>query len=376
MKKYMTALVAAGLMIGAGNAGAAEKAAPVAKSTGIKLELGGYMNQYVGYSDADSVAGVDYQKVSVQSDTRINVGGSAKLRGGLEAGAEVVLVGNTDSNQVDESYGYLQGGFGKVIVGGHAGAAITSAVTAPNVGLPINQNSPDVSARTFSSAPTGFFNDGGYSTLSTTVVSVDDDNAKKITYFTPRMSGLQVGVSYLPHGALDSSTTENTLVDKDTNYTDGVALGANYVGKAAGLDVKASAGYTTISAPTGVASDPKVYTVGLNLGSKGVTVGGSYAKQKDGLVDAGQSTEGRSYDIGAGYETGPLSLSASYLNGKVNADTTIAGDDQSKVYAVSAAYNVGAGVDVLATVGNAKYDDESGTDTSSTFGVLGTRFAF
>ncbi|HTH15238.1 MAG TPA: porin, partial [Magnetospirillum sp.] len=133
MKKVLiasTALVAASLA--GGGAQASEK---------IKLELGGYSKWWiVGAWQEDSfkrAAGVQPVAVDVKGDNQIYFGGDTTLDNGLKIGVNVVLeagggnetravnLGSVVSTDViDKSNIYVEGGFGKVIVGTEANGAM------------------------------------------------------------------------------------------------------------------------------------------------------------------------------------------------------------------------------------------------------------
>ena len=64
--------------------------------------------------------------------------------------------------------------------------------------------------------------------LSTFVDIGNDEN--RITYFTPRFSGFQVGVSYSPAVVFSANGKDFPVqADKDTEFNNGVSVGANFV---------------------------------------------------------------------------------------------------------------------------------------------------
>jgi len=123
MKKVLiasTALVAA-TVFSAGAASASEK---------IKLNLGGFSKWWVvgqwqdsKFESNNNGAGTQggYNNVDVKGDNEVYFGGSTTLDNGLKVGIDIQLEagGHTDqtTDTIDESYVYLEGGFGKFIVG-------------------------------------------------------------------------------------------------------------------------------------------------------------------------------------------------------------------------------------------------------------------
>ncbi len=373
MKKYLAALIAAGLVAGAGAAEAGKGKA----SSGIKLELGGFMEQWVGFTDNDVVGTTDLQEVDVQSDTEIHVHGSAKLRNGMTAGAKIALEGNTESDNVSSSYGYLKGNFGKVIVGSHWNVSSMMQVTSTDVGIGINHadHKGDQFAWVSSTPAFGSMSDSmTASPLVTTTAGLGQHKAQKVSYMSSRSNGLMVGVSYTPDADYTGDT--NGLVDSNSNLTDGLAIAANYQTKVNGMDVEASLGYQTFDAPTGTSDDPSMTTAGLKVTSGAYTIGGSYADVGDGIVSGGMSNEGTGYDLGVSYDMGATVLSANYYKGDAEGTAADADELEQETMAVSAAYELGTGVELVGTIGTAEYTDEANVETDGTFVVVGTRFAF
>ena len=107
MKKILFASSALVAVAVAGSAQASEK---------IQLQVGGYMEQWIGMSDADNTAsGGRYN--AFQSDTEVHFKGNTTLDNGIEVGAVIELEGETSGDQVDEQYLYINGGFGRIEMG-------------------------------------------------------------------------------------------------------------------------------------------------------------------------------------------------------------------------------------------------------------------
>ncbi|MEP6146643.1 MAG: porin, partial [Nisaea sp.] len=111
MKKILlgtTAIVAAG-MIAAPSADAAEK---------LKISVGGYMEQWFGYTTAEDQSSSDYQGFANVSDTEIHFKGMTTLDNGISVGVNVQLEGNSNpGDQIDESYLIVKGNFGEINLG-------------------------------------------------------------------------------------------------------------------------------------------------------------------------------------------------------------------------------------------------------------------
>ncbi|MHA1539268.1 MAG: porin [Alphaproteobacteria bacterium] len=366
MNKYLKALAVAGLV-------ASVSTGASAADNAIKLELGGHMEQWVGTSDQADVAD-DYQSSDVQSDTEISVKGEADLRNGLKVGVEVQLEG--DAAGVDESFAYVEGNFGRVAIGGVANAVVAGHVTSTDVGLGINgyRASEEVSQHNWvvnSNAGAGLGIESTFAGM--------DGASKKVVYTSPRVAGLQLGASWAPDVTADNSV-QNTaavtaplppFVGTNGTFNDYYAASLNYKKEMSNLNLAASVGYQTVSAEVGSNDDTEIINAGLNVSINNVTVGGSIA-----LAEYDADTEESSVDLGVSFETGPLTLSANYYANVLEA--TGDGDEEETTIAVAAAYELGAGVEIVGTAGTVEYDDNDATtaDNEGEFFVVGTRFAF
>lgn len=369
-----TALVAVSLA--SGTAYAAEP---------LQVRVGGFMNQWFGYQDNDdsraaSVNGTlqgDVQDFEQWSNTEIIFSGTTKLDVGLEVGIQVQLEGNTSGDTIDESFAFLEGTFGRLVIGSENDAAYLMTVAAPNVGLPLNSGSQTQHIIN----PTGasFFRTAFGSTF---VTPGNDNDGQKITYFTPRFSGFQFGVSYLPD--IDPTGGDrNSLTSEQSDYTNGFSVGANYSASYddLGVDVAASVGYGFASAPEDAftvlgdaVDDHQHFVVGASIGWNGFTLGGSYADIFEGTISNGgqDSTEGDGFDIGVSYETGPIGVSLTYFHGEQEDNIAVSGEDENDSFAGSVNYALGAGVSVIGTVGYSDFEGEFADESDDNDGFYVT----
>jgi outer membrane protein OmpU len=189
MKKVLygtTALVAAGVL-GAGSAAA----------EGISLGLGGYMNTYFSVAGIDEASSTtaDYNPTGLFSDGEVHFKGEYKHDNGITFGVNVQLEAFGTANTgdtIDEKYIEVKGDFGRVVAGSENSAAYIMHYAAPTVGLPINSGWVTV----FIPQPAGMI--GTFrGTLGSTYLDFGNDE-NVITYYTPRFSGFQLGVTYAP----------------------------------------------------------------------------------------------------------------------------------------------------------------------------------
>jgi outer membrane protein OmpU len=362
MKKVLfasTALVAAGLMT-AGTASASEK---------IKLELGGYSKWWVvGAWQEDSFqkatgtgAGTDYANVDIKGDSEIFFGGSTKLDNGMVVGVMVELEANSVAgDQIDKSYAYLETAYGKVIIGSEANGTALLHVMAPDAAG--NTDSDGILTGGLAIAAPG-----NVSNMVSTSIDTDGE-AEKITYVAPTFYGLTLGGSYIPNA---TSEDNRGVVAALETY----GVGALYANTFGGVDVKVSAGWVTYDLNSSHKTSNE-YSTGAQLSYKGFTVGGSYRNRGDNQAGGNyvstpnsatvltSSNQGTAWDAGIQYASGPWAVSFVYFQSDVEGLLSNKDDDQFTVYQVSAKYALGPGVDALATIGHAEYDDES-ADTAA-----------
>ncbi|OAN49268.1 hypothetical protein A6A04_03900 [Paramagnetospirillum marisnigri] len=408
MKKILfasTALVAASMM----HAGAAEAAEK------IKLNVGGYSKWWVvgvwqsdAFQTASTTGGIlnnnlgaagssgtatngsgQRSNFDVKGDNEIWFSGSTKLDNGLTVGVQINLEagGHSDhtTDTIDQSFAWIEGGFGKVILGTHSNGTALTHVQAPDaangsIGGSMMGNNFAVAKPT---SVMGMNQIVGYSGSTNTTAFIADDRAEKITYVAPSFYGLTVGASYIPNVARqDVRTTQLSQADA----WGGTALYANTFGP---VGVKASAGYVYVdlsSAGQTLGLDSfSAQMYGAQLSYAGFTLGGSIqmATQNNTgpqatLTNSVMSTTGANtsvnlsavkgggqldfggtaFDVSLMYASGPYAVSFGYYRSEVKGLLANSGNDVIEFYQASGKYNLGPGVDVLATLGYANYKDE------------------
>ncbi len=361
MKKVLlgsTAIVAAGL-IATSSAMAAEK---------IQAKVGGYMEQWIGFTDQDDVGtGTDLSGADIKSDSEIHFKGSTTLDNGIEFGINVQLEGNTDGDQIDESYLFVSGSFGEVNLGGENSAMYKMHYAPSDFGIGLNSGDQNgwVSAAGVGGT-TGQFR-GPFGSTYAEPGRVNDAN--RITYYSPRFSGFQIGASYTPDNTEDSNGNN----DRNSGLNDGFSVGANFKGDFGGASVGVSGGYGQIDNGAAGGDDPEAYNVGATVSFGGFGIGASYAEADDDTSVG--DMEG--YNLGASYSSGPWGVSLSYYNGERDGGGTALAAEMETVH-LSGKYALGPGVTAAATLGFNDIEDESGTgeDNEGTYFVAGIRLSF
>ena len=403
---------------------------------GIKLGLGGYMNNFFGVGDVDQDAGGvdDFNETGLFSDGEVWFLGETTLDNGLTFGANVQLEAFGDSDTIDEDFGYMEGGFGRFQFGSENTAAYLMQYSSPSVGAPINSGW----VTSFIPAGTGQNTSFRSPAVSTFLDIGNDENT--LTYFTPRTFGFQLGVSYQP-SLVFSGDGKNFPVqaDEEAEFHDGIAVGINFVESFGGVDIAVAGGYRRAEAPngatvvaltsTGVAGtnnqgvlqtfqvdDIEQFSGGLNIGFAGFTIGGSIAAETSGRVTGvsstfgtasgvfslpaavlsgavtalpgtplvsgasftsdARSTEGFSWDAGISYGTGPWTFGVAYIHGEVEDSLTASGNDEMDAIRGGIEYAVGPGITASLSGMYADWENDNGPDSDGFVGIAGVAFGF
>ncbi len=362
MKTFLygtTALVASGMM-----AGAALAADP------ISMKINGFYDASLVLHDDDAPGTGDS---SVKQDVEINVNGSTVLDSGVTVGANIEFkeqVGGAALGN-EEVFAFVEGGMGRGEIGSTDGASFKMAYTAPS---PTDSYGVDTPI---------FWNISRFSARTTTRIKMSGD-ANKVTYFTPRMTGFQLGISYTPSndgagaagvtaGASPTLGAVNTDLsigsgwvntfgvrgDANGGIEDIIELGGSYVGEFSNIGIKLSAGYAWgdhesnginaagIGRASIISSDPEAWHLGANFTSMGWTLGGGYYGS-DGMIPTGSPTRSardeEAWNAGVTYASGPWQVGIAYMNSEQQSATGAPGKNELKLVDVGAQYKLGPGV--------------------------------
>lgn len=335
-------------------AGAQERAAPE-----IRLRIGGYMEQAFGY--ARNAAGVRVamarqtglsstvlarpNRWSQQSDGEIWFEGRARLANGLLVGFAVQLEANSQFNdQIDESYLFVQGAFGRLIAGSENDAAYLQHVSAPR---------PGAGWGILESALTGWVVTPRYVSFLTTTAPLSTGDDQKVTWLTPRLAGIQAGVSFTPNEIEDARGFSDHRGDR-TNIA---SLSVNGRWRWDDVALDASLGWVHAPAAPGASSVDRRsplddWAAGAQLRWRGTAIGGGFRR----LANPGGSQDGRVLAVGIAQDFGGPSLGASLLRSRTAGSPVSPGRDRGDTYLISGAWPIGGGVDVIGAVFTARFD--------------------
>jgi len=345
----------------------------------IKLSVGGYMNQYVGYVDQDDDGGQNFAEVNINSETELYFRGSTTLDNGLTVSVNIDRYADRDDSSGDDVFLQVSSdSMGRLRVGQTKGAAYGLSHVAPNVG--IGNNDGDV--QDWISRSSEIYSDQ-------THTASEANDGQKIVYWTPNFAGFQAGVSYgvnvngagiegpinLQTNDLDGDSAEDQGESGDTadRAADaGIAYNGEFGGVAVGADVTYQRDFA--GGLTGTAAEDRTSVRGgVSVGVAGFTVAGSYRSTNNERNTKDLDSAG--WDLGVSYATGPYAVSLSYLELTEDTAANSGLEHKNQQWVLGGSYDLGAGVTLVGSVFGAEYDDgadnaAASVDDNEGFGVV------
>lgn len=340
MKKFLlgtTALISAATIATAANA------------AGPDVTVGGFIDFQASFADQDTgfdtTADTDREldrDSHFQNDTEVHILVDGKADNGLGYGAVIELEADVDggsrndgsasgTGNADKTYLYVESTAGRVEAGNNVGAAQSLSVGAENIARATGGIKGDFhkyvdvgqdDSGGFGGTPTIIYVPALPSELDPTAAGgtnlLDQEEATKLTYFTPRVSGFQAGVSYTNDTGDNGSSAGLSSEATADEYENLWSLGANYEGDFDGVGVRVGAtGEFGGEAETTANQDISAWQAGAEVSFQGFSVAGSYGDNEDSRQTA-STTEVSYWTAGAAYETGPFGVSVTYLDSEAD----------------------------------------------------------
>lgn len=382
MKKLLLTTAACGIALSAAPAHA-----------DIDIEIGGAFKGYGAYVDQDEPAaapgaGGEVNDFDIIRDTELYFTGETTLDNGLTVGAHIEAevdnssAGN-DNFEVDESYVYFSGGWGRVNFGAEDGAAYLLQVAAPSADSNIDGIRQDVQPVNYGVLNAASAASPAAATVAGSGIDYDQDptgKADKLTYLSPIMNGFQVGVSFSPDtdGADDLEGIGTDNVDDAIGETYEGAV--RYEGQFNNVGVILGAGYShgeleAETASPAVTDDRQVWNVGADLNVGPFGIGAVYVEDNAGLESSASADDEETFVIGVDYTTGPFKIGASYLDIENHFGVK---DDETQRYSGGVTYTYGPGMTFRGSIGYIEHEDSTAanSDVDATYVTLGTQINF
>jgi hypothetical protein len=349
MKKALigtSALIAVGLLTAQG-ASAADRIS--LGLSGNYRVVGGIVNQDDG--TGESVAGA--RDHGIGTDGKINFSGSTTLDNGIEVGVRVELEAQGIADTIDEHYIWIENTdvWGRLEFGDRDGADNKMNVLAPFVFGPMIVGVQTIMlASGPGAAGASVFGSTNSAAVPIVVPGLSGDSTK-LTYFTPRFSGVQLGISYTPESTENLGAGFGTPVGglETTNgdLSEILEIGGNWNGNLGDASVRASATYASADGENAVGAnrnDRDEWTGAISFSMNGWSFGGQYQNGETNGGAASTTTQRDDIEMrfGLTYATGAWVLGLEYASREVEVSAT--GEDEVTIWGLGANRNLGAGI--------------------------------
>ncbi|MGE0723538.1 MAG: porin [Alphaproteobacteria bacterium] len=348
-----TAIVAVGAWAGA----AAAQAQVARQQQPLRLGIGGYFaayGVYVDQPDGPGEYGEARRRFDLKRDAEVWIKGSVALDNGIRIGAEVQIEGQTEAEQVDQSYLLVESAWGSLRIGASKSASYLLSTTPPSVDPNFDGIDPNFRL-TNALGPLATQNQA--SDFWSPTFTFD---AEKVTYTSPRIAGFQAGISYTPDNAqeaikggsfLGMPSNRESLPGRAA-WSDIVSVGGYYMNEHATIGHAICVGWEHGSlsrCPVGVSclgfQDRDVWGVYGVVWYDRYVLGGGYRKDDNGLSGDNDST---AWGLGFNYVMAPLTLGVSWLESRRSFPGVK--DDRLQRVLVGGRYAYGPGMDLRASV--------------------------
>ncbi|MFO0388111.1 MAG: porin [Alphaproteobacteria bacterium] len=380
MKKILlgtTTLVGVALL-----AGAASAETP-------KVTLGGVADFQAGFVSEDNDA--NERSGAFKSDTELMFDIAGVADNGLKYGGHVTL--EADANDDVDSQGtnaartylYMEGAWGRAQMGSDLGVTNTMKIDASRIAratggidgdftyFGVNTNTP---GNNIVIGTPDLLIDYGAGQLG----DESSENINKLSYYTPRFSGFQAGVSYL----FDSTGADRgqtiSRADNTTGEAENVFLwAANWEGKFDQVGIRVGGTGEWGSSEDAANEDLRTWQAGAELAFMGFKLAGSYGSWGDSLTVKTANTDDRHFwTLGGAYEYGPYGMSVTYLDSTLEEAANV--DNEFNNIAVGVDYKLAPGFTPYAEVSFFEIDGGQGTglaeDNDGTVFIVGSTLAF
>jgi predicted porin len=377
MKKLLygsTALVAAGLLSGA-----------AAAEEGITGSLSGWWTAQFAIVDQDDSTGgpaANIRDHEFQRFGTITLSGDTTLDNGLQVGVSFDWNTETHEDEISrDGYVWMEFGGFRLELGSRQGAPNLMGYAAPTPSMfAWGFNSP-----VFTNVTVPGENQAGGPGERIAVSGTNE----KLTLFTPRFGGFQLGASYTPDGTKDpaggifSGPPDDNTAEQQSEVFE---IGANFVQSFDDLDLNLSAGWAEGDLEANNAAmnleDRTDWTLGVSISWMSWTFGAGY---KDSDQGQDLSNSGRvDWNAGIRYVTGPWGVGVQYQETESELATATAnahfddgemvgpilgvatGEDDATRFELAGQYEVGPGIAFQLGVQYVEYEADRTTAAATT----------
>ena len=356
---------------------------PARAADGVKLDVGGFFNMvYQGVFDSkrEDRFGNHRNLDGINHNGEVWFEGETTLDNGLTVGARIELEAENADDQIDQSFVYWQGGFGRVQIGSQDKAIANYCLLPPGATSNFSAFSPNAW--------------GSNDPIGSNAACVDTEgDSQGIVYATPNFDGFQLWVSYTPsNNAEDYGQTgvngPGTPSNPDGTAHHSFSTYATYGYDGDGWGVKWGGGgsWQTKFNGTAGANDGKSadYQTGLNVTLGNFGIGGVLEYYDQGGLDNNAYVAGG----GLSYTLDPWTFGLQGSHGHYNGETAFTfapnpggSRDLNRVIATGQ-YALAPGVMLDGEIGYTWFHDggdaaDSATDRYDAYDIaIGSAFSF
>ncbi|MCB2082129.1 MAG: porin [Rickettsiales bacterium] len=290
-----------------------------AEARGLDVIVGGEINFQAGYADQKSAfkTGQYTRETKFANDTEVHVNVEGQVDNGVRYGAVIEMEADVNADarneglNADKTYIWLESAGGRIELGNNEGAEAAMAVNAATIARGTGGIDGDDEF---------YINLGGTPFLIHPDLPAADiggiaEDATKVTYYTPDMNGVQMGMSYTPDQGDGGTASGFTGEIPGTDQENVFGLGLNYQGQYEEVGVEASLVGEFGDAEAAGTEDVSAWGGGLVLSSRGFSLAGSYHDWGDSGLAVGTVNDDQNvWTVGGAYETGPFGVSVTYLD--------------------------------------------------------------
>ena len=367
-----TALAGVACLMGAAHAGS------VGSSDNMSLEIEGKYRFNIGFVDQDVSAGFGRGARFVSDEAEIKISATNTADNGIEYGVTIeVNALPSDTVMADEVFGFVDGDvWGRIEMGDQDDA--TSRMHVSTADVMVGRAGMDGDVADFFQFGTG----GGIDELDNDETS----DATKVTYFTPRFGGFQLGASYTPDdGSNGASVGEQ---DNDGNFENVLGLGSNYEAEFGGLELVLSLtgefGDSETSTGAATEGDLKTISVGGSIEYDGFAVGAEFVEfaekgQRQSNITIGEDS-GSYWAVAAAYSSGRWGVSIGYFESEKGQPGVNNDDTEISVISLDGEYEIAPGWTTALSVNLVEADNINATvmplNNSGSIIILNNTFNF
>ena len=318
--------------------------------------------------DFEAVATGDRGYSLKSDDSKVNFRASANMDNGIQYGFQLELLTKTgDDGGSDETWGFIDGFFGRIELGDQDDAADRMFVGGEDAAAGRGGFNGDP----FALVPEG---DRKGSAAAITGIGVNaTGDATKVIYFTPRVAGIQGGVSFTPDSA---QTRAAAASDTGDDFQEVISVGANFNHSFNGVTVTVAGIGEFGENEASTMNDLERFGFGGKVDYMGFSGAVGWVDNADTGIssDAGMTGSsangadaGYAISVGASYSTGPWKVGVSYLHGERDAGTfgttgTGLADPQTDIVSVGGNYAVAPGLDLAADINFFSLENSQSSD--------------